>query len=940
MDELRVFLNDNQKIDILAINESKLDRSTTNNEISLHGFDVVRLDRTLNGRHGGGVCFYIRNDINFSIREDLSYTDLECLTVEISKPRSRPFLVSTWYRPPHSPPELFQKFETLIGKIDSENKEFYLLGDLNCNMLPGVLESSSNKLINIMDIFGLSQMITEPTRITESTRSLIDLCLTNSPEKVSTSGVIHVGISDHSLVYMTRKIRMTRMAVHKKILVRQFKHFDQENFLHDLSQESWVDVSTCNDPDEMWQLWKHHFMRNIDKHAPLRAKRISKKYSPWMTKDIITKIHTRDYWKRKHAKSNSPELWVKYKKARNQVNTCIKNAKRKYFRDNLDANKKDPKKTWKLINELQNRLKKSTTIPGIKINNKTMTSETDIAEEFNTFFTNVGDKLAAGITPTNVDPLSYIDQADSSFSFSKVNVDTVVATLQKLDGRKATGLDKIPSRLLKVAAEVVAPSLTQIFNKSISMGVFPTEWKLAKVTPIFKKGAKSDLNNYRPISVLPIVSKVFEKIIYDQLYSYLNGNNLLTSCQSGFRSLHSTHTALIEAVNSWCTNIDKGLLNGVIFIDLKKAFDTIDHKVAITKLAKFGLDSTSLTWFQSYLENRNQQCHVNGHSSSFQKITRGVPQGSLLGPLLFLIYINDLPNCLKSAVPRMYADDTSLSFAASDQGCLQSELNHEIENVTMWLKANKLSLNVTKTELMVIASRQKLLTQKDSEIDIHVDNTEIKRVTSAKSLGVYIDETLSWQEHVNEISKKISSGIGALKRIRPLIDEKTAVKVYKALIEPHFDYCSTVWDGMSQQLAEKLQKLQKRAARVITCSCYDAHTKPIFNKLGWVNLITKRKKQKAVMMYKTLNNLTPDYLKEMFTQKHTSHSLRDSEKKLAIPQPRTDYRKRSFSYSGSVLWNELPTHLRLSSSLSQFKNGVDHHFSTSDSHTADKYNSF
>ena len=188
--------------------------------------------------------------------------------------------------------------------------------------------------------------------------------------------------------------------------------------------------------------------------------------------------------------------------------------------------------------------------------------------------------------------------------------------------------------------------------------------------------------------------------------------------------------------------------------------------------------------------------------------------------------------------------------------------------------------------------------------------------------------------------KKISSGIGALKRIRPLIDEKTAVKVYKALIEPHFDYCSTVWDGMSQQLAEKLQKLQKRAARVITCSCYDAHTKPIFNKLGWVNLITKRKKQKAVMMYKTLNNLTPDYLKEMFTQKHTSHSLRDSEKKLAIPQPRTDYRKRSFSYSGSVLWNELPTHLRLSSSLSQFKNGVDHHFSTSDSHTADKYNSF
>ena len=222
----------------------------------------------------------------------------------------------------------------------------------------------------------------------------------------------------------------------------------------------------------------------------------------------------------------------------------------------------------------------------------------------------------------------------------------------------------IPSKLLKMAANIVAPSLTSIFSKSILTGIYPDDWKTAKVTPLFKKGIKSDPNNYRPISVIPIISKVFERIVYNQLFHYLDDNKLLLGCQSGFRSLHSTLTALLEATNAWSVNIDNGLLNGVVFIELTKAFDTIDHEIILRKMSYLGVDQAAMKWFSSYLSGRTQKCNVSGKLSSARTLSCGVPQGSILGPLLFLIYINDLPNSLRGAVPRMFADDTNLTLSA------------------------------------------------------------------------------------------------------------------------------------------------------------------------------------------------------------------------------------------------------------------------------------
>ena len=430
------------------------------------------------------------------------------------------------------------------------------------------------------------------------------------------------------------------------------------------------------------------------------------------------------------------------------------------------------------------------------------------------------------------------------------------------------------------------------------------------------------------------MAKIFEKIIYDQIYNYLNVNDLLTSCQSGFRSLQSTLTALLETSNNWCVNVDKGLLNGVIFIDIKKAFDTIDHEIILQKLAKYGVDQNALKWFKSYLANRLQRCNVNNHLSSTSPLNCGVPQGSIIGPLPFLIYINDLPNCLSLGSPRMYADDTNVTFAASDMLGLETQINTELKSINLWLKANKLSLNVAQTEFMVVSSRQKMQSLNDNTINVNVEGVKINQTNHSKALGLNIDENLSWKEHIHATSKKVASSIGALKRVRPFISMHTAIKIYKGLIRPYFDYCSVVWDGLSQQLCEKLQKLQNRAARVITKSSYNTNSSFLLNSLSWDNLSVRRTKQKANLMYKCVNKLAPNYLCNMFTPRTLPFDLRDASQKLYLPKPRTDYLKRSFSYSGASLWNDLPEDIRTTKSLRNFKRRIDKWLSVSDSHTA------
>lgn len=397
---------------------------------------------------------------------------------------------------------------------------------------------------------------------------------------------------------------------------------------------------------------------------------------------------------------------------------------------------------------------------------------------------------------------------------------------------------------------------------------------------------------------------------------------MLLGCQSGFRSLHSTLTALLEATNSWSVNIDNGLLDGVVFIDLTKAFDTIDHEIILRKMSYLGVDLAAIKWFSSYLSGRTQRCSVGGKLSSARTLSCGVPQGSILGSLLFLRDINDLPNSLRGAAPRMFADDTNLTISAKTLTELELALTPELNNLSRWLKANKLSLNVAKTELMIIGSRQRLSAQ-CNDFEMRIDDQIIKRVDKTKSLGLTIDAQLSWGSHIEEICKKVSSAIGALKRVRPFISKETAIQIYNALIMPHFDYCSPVWDCLSGYLSDKLQKLQNRAARIITKLPFNTSLNHLLSTLDWERLSLRREKQKAIMMYKIINNLAPEYLQSLFSQHHSVYDTRNSEGRLALSKPNTNYLKRSFSYSGAMLWNKLPKNLKNASSINHFRRNLN-----------------
>ena len=809
LDELKIFLVSND-IDVLAINETKLNEYITDNEVSISGYDIVSRDRTTNG--GGGVCFYVKKSINFSVRNDLCMGSLANLCIEIRKPRSKSFIVATWYRPPNSLVSIFSPFEELIGKLDSLNTEFYLLGDLNCNMAASQFDSDTRKLLTITDVYGLQQLITEPTRITETSATLIDLIFTNCPDKVLCSGVRHIGISDHSMVYVYRKLAINGQSKgHTNITYRNFRSFNRDKFRSDVASQDWDHINNSSNPNDMWNEWKESFLAIVNKHAPLRTTRVRARGSPWITSEQL---------ELRAIRSKNPNDWVHFKRQRNKVNSATRLAKQVYYQNMLNEHKGDSRKTWQIINELSSRNFVETSVKQLNVNEQSVTAPAEIAHEFNRYFATIGPKLASDIPSSDGNSyLNYLTSTDKEFQFRPTSTNEVFSLLNKLKKSKAVGLDKISSRLIRECADLICKPLCYIFNQSLNVGVFPDDWKCARVTPLFKQGERDDLNNYRPISVIPVIAKVFERIVYNQLYAYLTKHNVICKCQSGFRSIHSTVTALLGATNTWAYNIDRG----------------------------------------------------------------------------------------------------NLTYAGDNTGDIESRLNHDLENVKKWLIANKLTLNMTKTEFMLIGSRQRLYALTNPTIP-EINGAPITQVSVAKSLGVLIDNNLNWSSHVDKLTKKVASGIGALKRIRHLVPQTTLRSIYHALLQPHFDYCNVVWGNCGITLHDKLQKLQNRAARVLTFSNFDANASELFKILGWKNLVSQQQIALATMVYKCLQGLAPEYLCSKFTNRESVYSLRDSERKLNVPFPRTNYYRNSFSYRGATVWNSLPLKARQAESLGLFKN--------------------
>ena len=594
----------------------------------------------------------------------------------------------------------------------------------------------------------------------------------------------------------------------------------------------------------------------------VRFNRRKHKIKPWLTTGILNSINSKDklYKTLVQTPKDSPnyaDLLPNFKVYKNIIRRSIMHAKRDYYKNVFRMYSSNLKKSWLTINESLNRQKKRRDFPQeFQLANGTLISEPkQIANAFNDFFISVGD---TGQINTNVDFNQYMPaKPNSNLTFQPITVDITSRIIDSLKPKTSTGIDCISNKLLKFVRNVISEPLTIIINQMLNVGVFPDLLKISKVIPIYKKEDDTIFSNYRPISLLPSISKIFEKAILEQLATYLDSNNLIHKHQYGFRKNHSTEYASLHLVDYLNYETDKRRTPVNFYLDLSKAFDSLSHYILLNKLQHYGLFDVALNLLKSYLTNRKQFVQYNEYSSDMKYSHNGVPQGSILGPLLFLVYINDLPNSSKPFNFLMYADDTTLYCCLEDITSKNKShiINIELEGVHSWLKANRLALNVNKTKYMLFSKRKN---NHPSEINVKINNNDIQSVTEFNFLGLCLNSKLNWDTHINIISKKISRAVGIIKKMQLLFPKRILISLYNTLILPHINYCLLSWG--SSNATETIFLQQKKAIRAISSASHNAHTEPLFKIFNILKLKAIFNFRLLTFYYNLKHNKVPHYI--------------------------------------------------------------------------------
>lgn len=559
----------------------------------------------------------------------------------------------------------------------------------------------------------------------------------------------------------------------------------------------------------------------------------------------------------------------------------------------------------------------------------------EIANHFNTFFTTVASSLVDKLPPAprifDVNSrlfkqfYSKVTNNNLQLELTHVNEDFIYKELCSLNSFKSTGIDNIPARFIKDGASALAKPITYIVNLSITSGIVPEELKLARVKPLYKKNSRAEIGNYRPVSILCIISKILEKAVYKQLEAHLIQHNLLYQFQSGFRSSYSTDTCLIHLFDHIKSQTSKGLFTGMVMIDLQKAFDTVDHQILCQKLRSMGVKNVK--WFESYLTGRKQLVNVNGTESELLNITCGVPQGSILGPLLFLCYVNDMSISIQSDCKLLlYADDSTIIFSHKDPDFIAKKLGKELESCSEWLVDNKLSLHLGKTECIIFGPKRKL--KKVKSFKIQCNDHIIESQSKIKYLGIDIDQNLSGEITVNSIIKKVNSRLKFMYRKANCLSTETRKTLTTALIQCHFDYsCSSWYAGVSQTLKNKLQIAQNKTVRFIkNLGPRSSVRLPELSSVGFLNIENRVKQLRLGHAHKIYNNKCPAYLKDNFKKvnEHHEYNTRSSQFNFVVPKIK-GVDSTSFYFNAVKDWNALPNSIKSIKDHGAFKVALKQH---------------
>ena len=903
--------------------------------IDIDNFSVENCIRY--GRQGGGVSLFINSDLNYINRPDLSLdcTDCDSLFIEVSNNSSN-FIVGIVYKPEYVIYNDFsQQLNRTLHAISSEKKPCYLMGDFNLDLLKHETCPRVSDFINLFYSHDFIPCIDRPTRIKTNKNghtsiSLIDNIFTNNISSRINSGVVITDLSDHFPVFITQANSRPNIApcVNQSSKSRQLKPSNIKGLVNALSLVDWqIVINTTTEPDEAYNAFISKFSTLYDAHCPIINKNISKRNSPkkpWITKGLIKSLQTKDKLFKFFVANPTPSNKLKYTDYRNHLNLLLRLSKKSFITSKIEDNKNNSKLMWRTLNSLLGRNKQAR-LPDFFLNkhgNK-IYNNAEIAENFNDFFANIGKSLADKIPEPPMDYKPPSCNNSSSLFLSPTTADEIIELTMKFKLSNSSGSDGISNTLLKQIVPSIGEVIAHIFNLSLSSGIVPSQLKIANVTPIFKAGDKHDCSNYRPISILPTLAKLLEKVVYIRIFDFISKHDILTPQQFGFRPKRSTYMAINQLYSNIAEKLDTKQHTVGIFLDLSKAFDTINHSILLNKLYSYGIRGLANDWIRNYLSERSQRVNFNNTLSSPAEISCGVPQGSILGPLLFLLYINDLP--LSSKIPHfiLFADDTNILFSNPDPIILESLINTELKEISNWFKLNKLSLNIKKTNYMIFKNKHS--NKPTINIDIKIDNTPIQQVETTKFLGLLIDSNLSWTSHTQHVCKIVSKYNGIIRKVRPFLPPYSLKTLYNSLILPYLSYGAMIWADPNNSKLNSLFLLQKRVIRSCTNSLWLDHTDPLFLSLSTLKVLDIYKLQLASFMFQFHNNLLPaDLLNEDFfyseTPSHQYYTRHAHD--LFIKPTNTVLASNTSKSQGPQLWNHLPAQLHNSPTLSSFKSGM------------------